>query len=146
MIGLVQRVRQAQVDVAGQCVGKIGQGALLLLGVEKTDTELQLKKLADKVLGYRMFADQQGKMNLDLRQISGELLVVSQFTLVADTQSGKRPSFSKGASPEHGQAMYLAFVDYCRTQGVTVATGQFGADMQVSLINDGPVTFQFQVA
>ncbi|HAT41740.1 MAG TPA: D-tyrosyl-tRNA(Tyr) deacylase [Rheinheimera sp.] len=145
MIGLIQRVRRASVDVNDQTVGAIGHGILLLLGVEANDGVLQLQKLADKVLKYRLFNDENGKMNLNLQQVNGELLVVSQFTLAADTNSGLRPSFTPAAVPAVAEPLYQEFVRYCQAKGVTVATGQFGADMQVSLINDGPVTFWLQV-
>ncbi len=145
MIGLIQRVRRASVDVNDQTVGAIGHGILLLLGVEANDGVQQLQKLADKVLKYRLFNDENGKMNLNLQQVNGELLVVSQFTLAADTNSGLRPSFTPAAMPAVAEPLYQEFVRYCQAKGVTVATGQFGADMQVSLINDGPVTFWLQV-
>jgi len=145
MIGLIQRVAKAKVDVAGQTLGAIGPGILLLLGVEAGDTAAELKKLADKILKYRLFNDADNKMNLNLGQIGGQLLVISQFTLAADTNSGLRPSFTPAARPELAEPLYLQFVEYCRQQGVTVATGRFGADMQVSLVNDGPVTFWLQV-
>lgn len=145
MIALLQRVRRADVQVDEQVVCKIGPGLLVLLGVEATDQPAVLKKLADKVLNYRLFNDENGKMNLNLQQVGGELLVVSQFTLAADTNSGLRPSFTPAALPAVAEPLYQQFVQYCKTQGVTVATGQFGADMQVSLVNDGPVTFWLQV-
>jgi len=145
MIALLQRVRRAEVEVNEQVVGAIGPGLLVLLGVEATDQPAQLKKLADKVLNYRLFNDEQGKMNLNLQQVGGQLLVVSQFTLAADTNSGLRPSFTPAALPAVAEPLYQQFVAYCQAQGVTVATGQFGADMQVSLVNDGPVTFWLQV-
>lgn len=145
MIGLIQRVSSARVQVKGETVGSIDKGILLLLGVERTDDQQKAEKLADKILRYRIFPDQQGKMNLNLEQVSGQLLVVSQFTLVADTQKGNRPGFSAGASPELGEQLYQYFVDYCHAQGLDCQTGIFGADMQVSLVNDGPVTFQFKV-
>jgi len=145
MIALIQRVRRADVTVGTEVVGAIGSGMLLLLGVEAGDTSAELRKLADKVLKYRLFSDEAGKMNLNVQQAGGQLLVVSQFTLAADTNSGLRPSFTPAARPEVAEPMYLQFVDYCRAQGLTVATGQFGADMQVGLINDGPVTFWLQV-
>lgn len=145
MIALIQRVRRADVTVGTEVVGAIGSGMLLLLGVEAGDTTAELRKLADKVLKYRLFSDEAGKMNLNVQQAGGQLLVVSQFTLAADTNSGLRPSFTPAARPEVAEPMYLQFVDYCRAQGLTVATGQFGADMQVGLINDGPVTFWLQV-
>lgn len=144
MIALIQRVRRASVTVAEKEVGRIDAGMLVLLGVEANDAPAQLKKLAEKVLKYRLFSDEQGKMNLNLTQVNGQMLVVSQFTLAADTQSGLRPSFTPAALPQHAEPLYLQFVEYCQNQGVTVATGQFGADMQVSLVNDGPVTFWLQ--
>ncbi len=145
MIALLQRVRRADVQVDGQVIGSIGPGILVLLGVEATDQPLILKKLADKVLKYRLFNDDNGKMNLNVQQIGGQLLVVSQFTLAADTNSGLRPSFTPAALPAVAEPLYQQFVEYCQSQGVVVATGQFGADMQVSLVNDGPVTFWLQV-
>jgi D-tyrosyl-tRNA(Tyr) deacylase len=145
MIALLQRVRRAEVQVDEQVVGRIGPGLLVLLGVEATDQPAMLKKLADKVLNYRLFNDENGKMNLNLQQVGGQLLVVSQFTLAADTNSGLRPSFTPAALPAIAEPLYQQFVQYCKTQGVEVATGQFGADMQVSLVNDGPVTFWLQV-
>ena len=145
MIALLQRVRRADVQVDGQVVGSIGSGILVLLGVEATDQPELLKKLADKVLKYRLFNDDNGKMNLNVQQIGGQLLVVSQFTLAADTNSGLRPSFTPAALPAVAEPLYQQFVEYCQSQGIEVATGQFGADMQVSLVNDGPVTFWLQV-
>ena len=145
MIALIQRVRRADVTVGNEVVGAIGSGMLVLLGVEAGDTPAELYKLADKVLKYRLFSDEAGKMNLNVQQAGGQLLVVSQFTLAADTNSGLRPSFTPAARPEVAEPMYLQFVAYCRAQGLTVATGQFGADMQVGLVNDGPVTFWLQV-
>jgi len=141
MKALIQRVSQAKVEVAGEVVGAIGQGLLVLLGVEQKDEITHLKKLADKVLKYRVFSDDAGKMNLNVQQVGGALLVVSQFTLAADTESGLRPSFTPAAAPELAKQLYLLFVDYCRSQGIEVQTGQFAADMQVSLTNNGPVTF-----
>lgn len=145
MIGLIQRVSEARVTVDGEITGEIGQGILLLLGVEKEDGQEHIEKLARKVANYRIFSDEDGKMNLNVQQVGGAVLVVSQFTLVADTRSGNRPGFSKGATPAHGEAMYEAFISHLSSLGVPVQTGQFGADMKVSLLNDGPVTFQFQV-
>ncbi len=144
MIALIQRVSHAQVSVAEQVVGKIGAGLLVLLGVEKGDDREKASKLADKVINYRVFSDDQGKMNLNLKQAGGELLVVSQFTLAADTQKGLRPSFSKGATPEQARELYDFFSDYCQQAGITTENGQFAADMQVTLTNDGPVTFWLQ--
>lgn len=145
MIALIQRVKQAKVDVDGQTIGAIDKGLLVLLGVEREDDQAKMEKLATKVMSYRVFSDEQGKMNLNLKQVGGSLLVVSQFTLAADTGRGLRPSFSGAGTPEQAKQLYEAFVDYCAAQGVPVQTGEFAADMQVSLINDGPVTFNLQV-
>lgn len=145
MIGLIQRVSEASVSVNNQIIGQIGHGMVLLLGVEKHDGEAEIEKLANKVSNYRIFSDDDGKMNLNVQQVKGQVLVVSQFTLVADTQKGNRPGFSRGASPEHGNAMYLQFIQALKNKGLAVETGQFGSDMKVALVNDGPVTFQFQV-
>lgn len=144
MKALIQRVSQAKVEVAGQTVGEIQRGLLVLLGVENGDSELSLKKLAEKVCRYRVFSDEHGKMNLNVQQAGGALLVVSQFTLAADTQSGLRPSFTPAAAPALAEHYYLTFCEACRAHGLTVATGQFAADMQVSLTNDGPVTFMLE--
>ena len=144
MIGLVQRVKHARVEVDGNIVGEIQQGILLLLGIEKGDDENTAQKLCDKVLNYRIFADENGKMNLNVQQMQGQLLVVSQFTLVADTQKGNRPGFSRGASPEMGRKMYMHFVELVKEKGVYCQSGEFAADMQVSLVNDGPVTFHLK--
>lgn len=144
MKGLIQRVSQASVHVNGELIGEIGQGVLLLLGVEKTDSTQSADKLLHKVINYRIFGDDQGRMNLSLADIGGSLLVVSQFTLVADTAKGMRPGFSKGASPELGKELYEYFVAKARETGLDVATGEFGADMKVSLTNDGPVTFNLE--
>ncbi|WP_439294738.1 D-aminoacyl-tRNA deacylase [Lonepinella sp. BR2882] len=144
MIGLIQRVSQAKVEVDNQIVGEIGNGLLVLLGVEKQDNQSKADKLVEKVLNYRVFTDSDGKMNLNVQQAGGELLVVSQFTLVADTQKGLRPSFSKGATPEMADELYQYFVKKCGEK-IQVSTGQFAADMQVSLTNDGPVTFWLNV-
>lgn len=145
MQGLIQRVSRAEVIVEGHVVGKIDQGIVLLLGVEKADSEQQVDKLLHKVSNYRIFTDEQGKMNLSLKDIGGELLVVSQFTLAADTRKGMRPSFSSAATPQQARQLYDLFVDKAKAAGITVATGQFAADMQVSLVNDGPVTFNLAV-
>lgn len=141
MKGLIQRVSEARVTVDGDVVGAIGPGLLLLLGVEKDDDTARADRLLQKVLNYRVFADAAGKMNCSLRDIGGGLLVVSQFTLVADTRKGLRPSFSSGAAPAEGERLYDYFVQQARASWHTVATGRFGADMQVTLTNDGPVTF-----
>ncbi|MGI2109805.1 D-aminoacyl-tRNA deacylase [Shewanella frigidimarina] len=145
MIALIQRVKRASVSVDNTIVGKIDQGLLVLLGIEREDNIEKMVKLATKVINYRVFSDEDGKMNLNLTQVGGQLLVVSQFTLAADTGKGLRPSFSSAATPEQADRLYLAFVEYCRQQGVMTQTGQFGADMQVELVNDGPVTFNLQV-
>lgn len=141
MRGLIQRVSCASVDVDGQRIGEIDHGLLLLLGIERDDTSAIADKLLKKVINYRVFSDSDDKMNLNLQQVGGGLLIVSQFTLVADTQKGLRPGFSNGASPEHGKAMYDYFVEQATQQHPCVQTGKFGADMKVSLLNDGPVTF-----
>ncbi|TMP80458.1 D-tyrosyl-tRNA(Tyr) deacylase [Pseudoalteromonas phenolica] len=145
MQGLIQRVTQAKVEVAGECVGAIDKGILLLLGVEKLDDELTADKLLHKVSNYRIFTDDAGKMNLSLKDIEGELLVVSQFTLAADTKKGMRPSFSSAGTPAQAEALYDYFVAQAKAVGIKVQTGQFAADMQVSLCNDGPVTFNLSV-
>ena len=145
MQGLIQRVTQAKVEVAGECVGAIGKGILLLLGVEKLDDESTADKLLHKVSNYRIFTDDAGKMNLSLKDIEGELLVVSQFTLAADTKKGMRPSFSSAGTPAQAEALYDYFVAQAKAAGIKVQTGQFAADMQVSLCNDGPVTFNLSV-
>ena len=145
MKALIQRVSEASVTVAdgdhSEIVGRIGPGILLLLGVEKTDDAAAADKLLQRVLNYRIFADAAGKMNLSLRDTGGGLLVVSQFTLVADTRKGLRPSFSSGAPPQEGERLYDLFVQQARAAWNDVATGRFGADMKVALVNDGPVTF-----
>ena len=144
MKALLQRVKSASVDVDGLRVGEISNGLLIFLGVEKEDSKEHADKLLKRILSYRIFSDLDGKMNLNVMQSEGEVLVVSQFTLVADTKKGTRPGFSKGASPQLGEELY----DYFCVQSakeIKTATGQFGADMQVSLINDGPVTFMLEV-
>ncbi|MDX3773201.1 D-aminoacyl-tRNA deacylase [Chromatiaceae bacterium AAb-1] len=141
MKALIQRVAEARVTVDGKVTGQIGKGLLVLLGVESGDSEAQLAKLVHKVCHYRVFADENGKMNLNVQQAGGSVLVVSQFTLAADTASGLRPSFTPAALPAEAEPLYLQFADGCRKLGLTVETGQFAADMQVSLTNDGPVTF-----
>jgi D-tyrosyl-tRNA(Tyr) deacylase len=140
MIALIQRVTAAKVEVEGEITGQIGKGLLVLLGVEKEDNHAKAEKLLEKVLSYRVFSDEDGKMNLNVQQAGGAILVVSQFTLAADTQKGLRPSFSKGASPALAEEMYDYFVEKCG-QKISTFTGRFAADMQVSLTNDGPVTF-----
>ncbi|ADE12006.1 D-aminoacyl-tRNA deacylase [Sideroxydans lithotrophicus] len=145
MIGLIQRVSEASVAVDGNIVGQIGRGLLVLVGVEKNDDEATAKRLLERILTYRVFPDAEGKMNLSLVDIGGELLLVPQFTLAADTHKGTRPSFSSAAPPEQGKALFEHFVNEARQSHPAVATGVFGADMKVGLINDGPVTFWLQV-
>ena len=145
MIALIQRVSSAKVSVSNQAVGAIGHGLLVLLGVEAGDNKASADKLLRKVLGYRVFSDTEGKMNLNVAQVGGSLLVVSQFTLAADTSSGLRPGFSKGAAPKEAEHWYEYFISAARQQGMPTEAGQFAADMQVSLVNDGPVTFWLQV-
>ena len=144
MKALMQRVTQAKVEVGGQCIGQIGYGIMLLLGVDKGDDQTKADQLLHKVLHYRFFADADGKMNNNVQQVNGSILIVSQFTLVADTKKGLRPGFSSAAPPALGEQIYDYFVAQARGK-ITVATGQFGADMQVSLTNDGPVTFMLEV-
>ena len=146
MIGLLQRVSHANVVVEGAPVGAIERGLLVLVGVEKGDDRNTASRLLERLLGYRVFPDAAGKMNLSLRDIGGGLLLVPQFTLPADTHKGTRPSFSSAAPPELGKALFEHFVALARAQHTEVATGIFGADMKVSLTNDGPVTFWLQVA
>ena len=141
MRGLIQRVAHASVTVEGECVGRIGQGLLLLLGVERDDTREQADKLLHKVLNYRLFADADDKMNLNVGEVAGGVLVVSQFTLAADTRKGLRPGFSSAAAPGLAEQLYDYFVQQLQAQHAVVATGIFAANMQVSLTNDGPVTF-----
>lgn len=141
MKGLIQRVRGARVEVAGEVIGAIDQGLLVLVGVERQDSETSVTRLLHKLLNYRVFADAQGKMNLSLKDVGGGLLLVSQFTLAADTKSGLRPSFSSAAPPDQGAALFELLVAEARRQHPEVACGRFGADMQVHLVNDGPVTF-----
>lgn len=147
MKALIQRVTQANVDVDGQSVGRINAGILLFLGVEHKDTQDSVVRLCQRILNYRIFADEAGRMNLSLLDSGGSLLAVPQFTLAADTQKGQRPSFSSAAPPEQGAQLFGAFVEQAvLTLGEKrVATGQFGADMAVSLVNDGPVTFLLDV-
>ena len=130
--------------VDGEEIALIGRGLLALVGVERGDGEGEARRLAERVAGYRVFADADGKMNLSLKDVGGELLAVPQFTLAADTTGGMRPSFSAAAAPSDGEAMFLEFVA-CAARAVPVRTGRFGADMKVSLVNDGPVTFWLQV-
>lgn len=145
MIALMQRVSFAKVEVDNEVVGEIEKGILVLLAVEPKDTEAKAKRLAERVSGYRIFEDENGKMNLNVGQIGGDVLVVSQFTLAADTTRGMRPSFSSAAAPEFSDNLYQYFCQQLRNLGFSAPTGQFGADMKVSLLNDGPVTFQLTI-
>ncbi len=140
MRAVLQRVSRAQVAVAGEVIGAVGPGLLVLLGVAPTDTLAQAEWLADKVVGLRLFADDAGKMNRSVAEVGGGVLVVSQFTLFGDCRKGRRPSFLGAAGPEIAVPLYEAFVLAVRALGVPVQTGRFGADMQVELVNDGPVT------
>lgn len=145
MIALLQRVSEAKVTIDGAVSGAIGRGLLLLLGVARGDTEAQADRLLERVLGYRIFPDEAGRMNRSLTDLGGGLLIVSQFTLVADTAKGTRPGFSKGTNPADGERLYDYFVAQARPRVASLGTGRFGADMQVSLTNDGPVTFWLEV-
>lgn len=145
MIALIQRVSRASVTVDGEIVGEIAAGLLVLLGVEQGDNQRKAERLCERVLGYRIFSDDNGKMNLNVQQAGGSALVVSQFTLAADTQKGMRPSFSRGAEPGEAERLYRYFIDQCRERGTPTASGRFAADMKVALENDGPVTFWLQV-
>ncbi|MCX0498883.1 D-aminoacyl-tRNA deacylase [Erwinia billingiae] len=145
MIALIQRALSASVTVAGETIGEIGPGLLILLGVEKGDDQQKAQRLCDRVLGYRIFGDENDKMNLNVQQAGGSLLVVSQFTLAADTQKGMRPSFSGGADPADAERLYESFIGCCREKGMVTETGRFAANMHVALVNDGPVTFWLQV-
>ncbi|HQC72019.1 MAG TPA: D-aminoacyl-tRNA deacylase [Candidatus Competibacteraceae bacterium] len=146
MIGLLQRVSAARVEVEGAVVGAIGPGLLVLLGVERGDGAREADRLLERLLRYRVFADAEGRMNRSLRDCGGGLLLVPQFTLAADTQKGLRPSFTPAALPAEGERWFDYLVEQARSQYAPVATGRFGAHMQVSLTNDGPVTFWLRVA
>lgn len=145
MIALLQRVSEAAVQVNGAVVGEIGPGILALIGVERGDSEAQADRLLERLLAYRVFPDEEGRMNRDLRQAEGGLLLVSQFTLAADTNKGNRPSFSRAAPPDEGRRLFDYLVAQARQSLPDTATGEFGADMKVRLVNDGPVTFWLQV-
>jgi len=138
---VVQRVNSASVRVDGDVVGSVKRGALVLLGVLEGDSEREANQLAEKVAGFRYFSDEEGRMNLSIGEVGGSLLVVSQFTLAADGRKGRRPSFDKAAPPLEAESLYEHFVSALRSQGVVVETGNFGAMMEVELVNDGPVTF-----
>ncbi len=141
MISIIQRVSSAKVTISGEDVGIIERGIMALVAVEPLDTEKDAKRLLERILNYRIFPDASDKMNLSLRDINGGLLIVPQFTLAADTQKGNRPSFTSAASPEYGLKLFHYFAEQAQATYSSVAFGQFGADMQVSLVNDGPVTF-----
>ncbi|WP_375740531.1 D-aminoacyl-tRNA deacylase [Pseudomonas boanensis] len=145
MKALLQRVSGARVEVEGEIVGSIDQGLLVLVGVEPQDTQASADKLLHKLLNYRVFSDAEGKMNLSVGAVGGGLLLVSQFTLAADTSSGLRPSFSSAAPPEQGEVLFDYLLQQARLKHPQVASGRFGANMQVHLVNDGPVTFLLQV-
>lgn len=145
MIGLLQRVSGARVSVAGEVVGSIGRGLLVLVGVEREDSEAQAERLLERILTYRVFPDAEGKMNLSLRDIGGGLLLVPQFTLAADTHKGTRPSFTPVAEPQRGLHLFDYLLQRAWEAHPDVQSGRFGADMQVSLTNDGPVTFWLRV-
>jgi len=146
VIALIQRVCAASVSVGGEIVGEIGPGLLALVGVERGDGESEAARLAERVVGYRVFSDPEGRMNLSVRDVRGALLAVPQFTLAADTGSGARPSFSTAAASVDGERLFGHFVTSLKKNHDNVATGRFGAHMQVSLVNDGPVTFWLQVS
>jgi D-tyrosyl-tRNA(Tyr) deacylase len=141
---ILQRVSEAKVTIHGETWGAVGRGFLVLVGFTANDTEAEVQWLADKVVGLRLFSDAEGKMNLDLAAVGGAILVVSQFTLYGDTAKGRRPSFIDAARPEIAIPLYEAFLAALRARGITVASGEFGADMQVTLTNDGPVTLQLE--
>jgi D-aminoacyl-tRNA deacylase len=141
LIGLLQRVTEARVEVAGEVIGEIARGLLVLVGVQRGDSEPRAERLLERLLGYRVFPDAEDRMNLSLRDIDGGLLLVSQFTLAADTKKGTRASFTSAAPPDEGARLFGHLVSLARGSHPRVAAGRFGADMRVSLVNDGPVTF-----
>lgn len=145
MIGLLQRVREARVEVGGEVTGAIGRGLLVFVGIERADTEATASRLLERLLAYRVFADDQDRMNRSLQDVRGGLLLVPQFTLAADTRSGTRPSLTPAAGPAAGRQLFDALLTQARREHAPVASGVFGADMQVSLVNDGPVTFWLHV-
>lgn len=145
MIALIQRVSEAKVVVNNKNIAEIQQGILAFVGIEKDDSTIQASRLVDKILSYRIFSDKEGKMNLSVQDIKGGLLLVPQFTLAADTQKGCRPGFSSAAAPELGEKLFNEFIKQAKDKYQYVDTGQFGADMKVSLLNDGPVTFWLQI-
>jgi D-tyrosyl-tRNA(Tyr) deacylase len=146
MISIIQRVKEAKVTVNQQDIGVIGQGIMALVAVEKQDSEKEAQRLLERILNYRIFADSEDKMNLSLRDINGGLLIVPQFTLAANTEKGNRPSFASAATPEHGRMVFSYFQQLAQESYANVQFGKFGADMQVFLINDGPVTFTLKTS
>jgi D-tyrosyl-tRNA(Tyr) deacylase len=144
MIALIQRVLEARVDVADECVGRIGPGLLALVAVEPGDDESRTQRMCERLFGYRVFGDDAGKMNRSLAETGGGLLLVSQFTLAADTAKGMRASFTRAAPPKLGRQLFERLVAICRARHAVVETGRFGAHMRVSLVNDGPVTFRLE--
>lgn len=146
MISLIQRVSEARVDVDGETVGEIGVGLLALVAIERGDAEPQVKRMLERILGYRVFSDEDGRMNRSLRDVGGGLLLVSQFTLAADTSSGMRAGFTGAASPEQGELLFTRMVELARIAHSPVETGRFRTHMKVRLVNDGPVTFHLRVA
>jgi len=146
LIALIQRVTRAQVRVDSRIVGEIGKGLLALIAVERDDMEIQADRLLERILNYRVFDDADGKMNLSVRDIQGGLLLVSQFTLAADTHKGNRPGFSHAAMPEEGRRLFEHLVAAARAAHAEIATGEFGAHMEVELVNDGPVTFRLSAS
>ena len=145
MIALIQRVREARVDVGEETVGRIGAGLLALVAIEPQDGEAQTQRMVERLLGYRVFSDDAGKMNRSLSETGGGLLLVSQFTLAADTSKGMRPSFTSAAPPEHGRKWFDRLVEVARNRHAPVEIGRFGTHMLISLVNDGPVTFRLEV-
>ena len=145
MKALIQRVNSSQVKVDGKLVGSVEKGLLVFLGLEKQDTRSMADKMINKIISYRLFPDQNQKMNLSLKDINGEILIISQFTLAADTKNGTRAGFSTAMLPLDAESLYDYFVENTRSSGLKVETGIFGADMKVSLVNDGPVTFLLEV-
>jgi len=145
MIALIQRVSEASVTVDNEVIGEINKGLLVFLAVEPEDTQAKAKRLAERVAGYRIFNDENDKMNLNVKQAGGDILVVSQFTLAADTSSGMRPSFTTAARPDFSNKLYQYFTAQLREKGFKVPTGEFAADMKVALLNDGPVTFTLSI-
>jgi len=141
MIAVLQRVTTGKVKIGDRVAGDIDNGLVILLGVHRNDEEEDINFLADKILGLRIFNDNNGKMNISLQEVKGSVLVISQFTLCGDWRKGRRPSFTKAADPDKGKLLYNGFIDAVRSRGINVETGEFGAEMDVSLVNSGPVTF-----